>query len=267
VRNNIIIPYGAALLLIAVGAMAVFYFSKGTIELHGQETGRKIERFTPFARSAHWANAIAFVSLAFSGFVIAFGKYLLLPIIGATLFGWLSYALKNAHNFSGPVFAVALVLLIIKYLVDNLPRAGDLRWLLKFGGLFGGEHVASHRFNAGEKGMFWWGVCFPGLLIVGSGFVLNELVPGLGDVRSEMQIAHMIHAVASVVAMVAIIGHIYMGSVGVKGAYDGMKTGYVDEAWAKEHHELWYDDIKAGKIPAQRSKTEPAAPLQAAVKA
>jgi formate dehydrogenase subunit gamma len=22
-----------------------------------------------------------------------------------------------------------------------------------------------------------------------------------------------------------------------------MKTGYVDATWAKEHHELWYDDL------------------------
>ena len=115
VRNNIIIPYGAALLLIAVGAMALFYWGKGTIELHGQETGRKIERFTPFERSAHWANAIAFVTLAISGVVMAYGKFFLLPIIGGTLFGWLTYALKNLHNFAGPLFAVSLVVVFVTF--------------------------------------------------------------------------------------------------------------------------------------------------------
>jgi formate dehydrogenase subunit gamma len=44
-----------------------------------------------------------------------------------------------------------------------------------------------------------------------------------------------------------------MGTVGMQGAFKAMKTGYVDETWAKEHHEIWYDDIKAGKIPAQRT--------------
>ena len=39
----------------------------------------------------------------------------------------------------------------------------------------------------------------------------------------------------------------------MKGAYQGMKTGYVDESWAKEHHALWAADIQAGKIPAQRT--------------
>ena len=262
VRNNIIIPYGAALLLIAVGAMALFYFSKGTIELHGQETGRKIERFTPFERSAHWANAIAFVTLAISGIVIAYGKYFLLPIMGGTLFGWLSFALKNVHNFAGPLFAVSLVVVFITFVKDNLPSKDDVVWLLKGGGLFSGTEVPSHRFNAGEKVVFWGGVLLLGAIVVGSGLVLDMLIPGLIYERGTMQIASMIHGVAALFMMAMFIGHIYMGTIGMRGAYKAMREGYVDETWAKEHHELWYDDIKAGKIPAQRSV--PAAPASAA---
>lgn len=253
VRNNIIIPYGAALLLIAVGAMALFYFSKGTIELHGQETGRKIERFTPFERSAHWTNAIAFCALAISGIVMAYGKYFLLPIIGGNLFGWLTYALKNVHNFAGPLFTVSLVVVFITFVKDNLPSKDDVAWLLKGGGLFSGEEVPSHRFNAGEKVLFWAGVLFLGAVVVASGLVLNMLIPGLIYERSTMQIANMIHGVASLLMMAMFIGHIYMGTLGMRGAYSAMRSGYVDETWAKEHHELWYDDIKAGKIPANRS--------------
>ncbi|WP_291936109.1 formate dehydrogenase subunit gamma [Limnohabitans sp.] len=253
VRNNIIIPYGAALLLIAVGAMALFYFSKGTIELHGQETGRKIERFTPFERSAHWANAIAFVTLAISGIVIAYGKYFLLPIMGGTLFGWLSFALKNVHNFAGPLFAVSLVVVFITFVKDNLPSKDDVVWLLKGGGLFSGTEVPSHRFNAGEKVVFWGGVLLLGAIVVGSGLVLDMLIPGLIYERGTMQIASMIHGVAALFMMAMFIGHIYMGTIGMRGAYKAMREGYVDETWAKEHHELWYDDVKSGKIPAHRS--------------
>lgn len=258
VRNHWIIPYGGALLLIAAGAVGLFYWRKGTMQLHGAETGRKIERFTAFERSAHWANAIAFVILAVSGIVMAFGKYFLHPIIGGTLFGWLTYVLKNLHNFAGPVFAVSLVVVIVTFVKDNLPRKEDITWLLKGGGLLSGQEIPSHRFNAGEKVLFWGGVFLLGLIVVGSGLVLDKLVPGLEYLRGDMQIAHMIHAVATVLMMAMFIGHIYMGTVGMAGAYDAMKTGYVDETWAKEHHELWYDDIKAGKIPAQR--TQPAAP-------
>ena len=90
---------------------------------HVPDTGRVIERFTYFERAAHWSVAISFVVLAVSGVVMAFGKSFLLPIIGGTLFGWLTYALKTAHNFAGPLFAVALLVFIVTYLRDNLPAS------------------------------------------------------------------------------------------------------------------------------------------------
>jgi len=253
VRNNWIIPYGGSLVLIAALAMALFYFSKGTIKLHGRETGRVIERFTYVERAAHWVNAITFVVLAVSGTVMAFGKFFLLPVMGSTLFGWLAYALKNLHNFAGPLFAVSLVVVFFTFLKDNWPSKEDFAWIMKAGGMFGGSEVPSHRFNAGEKVVFWGGVFFLGLIVVGSGMFLNHLAPIFDYTRSNMQIAHMAHASASLFMMAMFIGHIYMGTVGMQGAFKAMKTGYVDETWAKEHHEIWYDDIKAGKIPAQRT--------------
>ena len=258
VRNNWIIPYGGALLGIAALALALFYFTKGTMGGHTPDTGRKIERFTYFERAAHWSNAIAFSVLAISGIVMAFGKFFLLPIIGATLFGWLTYALKTAHNFAGPLFAVSLIIVFLTFVRDNLPTRHDWTWLRRAGGMFGGHEVPSERFNAGEKVVFWGGVFFLGAIVVGSGLVLDMLIPGLLYTRGDMQIAHMIHAVAAVLMMALFLGHIYMGTLGMKDAYKAMKTGYVDEAWAREHHELWFDDIKAGKIPAQR--TQPAKP-------
>lgn len=253
VRNQWLIPYGGALLVIVLGAIAIFYWTKGTIALHGQPTGRMIERFTPLERSAHWTNAIAFVTLAVSGLVMAYGKFFLLPVMGSTLFGTLTYVLKNAHNFAGPLFAVSLVVVIVTFVKDNLPRPEDFQWLARFGGLLGGHEVPSHRFNAGEKVLFWLGVFFVGLIVVASGLVLDKLIPDLLYERSTMQIAHMIHLVSTIVMMVLFMGHIYMGTLGMAGAYDAMRTGYVDETWAREHHELWHDDIQAGKIPAHRS--------------
>jgi formate dehydrogenase subunit gamma len=261
VRNNWLIPYGGALLLIVLGAIALFYVSKGTLKTHGVDTGRKIERFTPFERSAHWSNAIAFSLLAISGIVMAFGQFFLLPVMGGTLFGWLAYVLKNVHNFAGPVFAVSLAIIFFTFVRDNLPKRGDLGWLLKGGGLMSEHEVPSHRFNAGEKLVFWGGVFFLGLVVVGSGLLLDKLLPGLVYERGTMQIAHMVHAVATVMMMAMFLGHIYIGTIGMQGAYQGMKTGYVDETWAKEHHEFWYDDVKAGHIPAQRSG-KPAPPSQ-----
>ena len=253
VRNQWIIPYGGALFLITLLALALYYFSKGPIGGHQRDTGRVIERFTYFERAAHWSNAITFCVLAVSGLVMAFGKFTLLPLLGGTLFGWLTYALKTAHNFAGPLFAVSLLVVFVTFLRDNFPGRADLTWLRKGGGLFGGSEPPSGRFNAGEKIIFWGGVFLLGIVVVGSGLVLDKLLPGLEYLRGDMQIVHMIHAVAAVLMMCLFLGHIYLGTLGMKDAYKAMRTGVVDEAWAHEHHELWYDDIKAGKIPARRT--------------
>ncbi|NWG74295.1 MAG: formate dehydrogenase subunit gamma [Rubrivivax sp.] len=265
VRNQWILPYGAALIAIALLAVAMFYWRRGPMGGHEPETGRVIERFTYFERAAHWTVAIAFVVLAVSGIVMAWGKYFLLPVLGGTLFGWLTYALKNAHNFAGPLFAVALVVFIVGFIRENLPRAHDLKWLAKGGGMFGGEHVPSGKFNAGEKIVFWGGVIVLGLTVAASGLVLDKVFPTLLEyTRPQMQVALMIHVVASILMMAMFVGHIYMGTLGVKGAYQAMRTGYVDEGWAKEHHQLWYEDVKAGRTPAKRSADAAPAPVVSA---
>ncbi|HEX5688056.1 MAG TPA: formate dehydrogenase subunit gamma [Ideonella sp.] len=252
VRNQWLIPYGGALLFIVVLAIGLFYWRKGRLG-HAENTGGAIERFTPFERAAHWSNATAFVVLAVSGLVMAFGKFLLLPVIGSLLFGWLTYALKTAHNLVGPLFVVSLIVVLLTFVRDNLPQRGDFTWLRRGGGLLGGHEVPSNRFNAGEKLVFWGGALLLGGIVAVSGLVLDKLLPGLAYLRSDMQIAHMVHIGAAVLMMALLLGHIYIGTLGMRGAYRAMRDGYVDEDWAAEHHALWLDEIRAGKIPAQRS--------------
>jgi formate dehydrogenase subunit gamma len=253
IRNWWIIPYGGAFVVIVVLALALYYWAKGPIGGHERNTGRVIERFTYFERAAHWANATAFCVLAISGLVMAFGKFLLLPLLGGLLFGWLTWTLKTAHNFFGPLFAVSLVIVFLTFVRSNWPSRDDLTWLKRGGGLFGGEEPPSRRFNAGEKIVFWAGVVALGAVVVISGFVLDKVVPGIDPTRSDMQLAHIVHSSAAVLIIAVFLGHIYIGTIGMRGAYRAMKTGYVDEGWAREHHRLWYDDIAAGKIPAQRT--------------
>jgi formate dehydrogenase subunit gamma len=256
VRNNWIIPYGGALFLIALGALAIYYFTRGPLGHTSGDGPPVIERFTPFERSAHWANAIAFVILAVSGLVMAFGKFFLLPVMGLTLFGWLTWLLKTLHNFAGPVFAVSLLIVFLTFVRDEMPRRGDLKWLLKAGGAFSKDRhePPSHRFNAGEKVVFWISVLFLGAIVVVSGLVLDKLIPNLVYERGTMQVAHMVHAVSTVLMMSVLALHVYLGTIGMRGAYKAMRTGWVDESWAKEHHVYWYEDIKSGRIPAQRSQ-------------
>jgi formate dehydrogenase subunit gamma len=267
VRNNWIIPYGGALLLIALLATCcLVYWVKGPFGKPVKDTGRKIERFTPYRTCAtHWAAAISFAVLGISGIVMAFGKFFLLPVLGGTLFGWLTYALKTAHNLSDRCLPW-LWCSSIKYLADNLPRAGDMNWLLKGGGLFGGHHMPSHRFNAGEKVMYWVGGIVLGLSSWCRAWCSTAGAGLRRDTRRDA--GRPPRACAGVGTDDGLfLGHIYMATFGVPGAMEAMKTGYVDESWAKEHHELWYDDVKAGKIPAVRSQTPPPRPGAASSKA
>jgi len=254
VRNRWIIPYGGSLVVIVLLALALFFFAKGPIGHADNRGDRRIERFTYFERAAHCANAIAFCVLAVSGIVMAFGKFFILPIIGHLLFGGLTYVLKTAHNFFGPLFAVSLAIIFITFVRDNLPQRGDLTWLMRLGGMLSGKEVPSHRFNAGEKLVFWGGVFFLGVIVVGSGLVMDKLIPGLLYLRPDMQVTHMIHAIAAVLMIAMFLGHIYIGTIGMRGAYRAMRDGYVDDEWAAEHHELWHQEIVEGKRPAQRTR-------------
>lgn len=252
--NGPVTMFSGWLLLIALAAVAAIYFLRGQIKLHAPLTGRLIERFTPGERTVHWTMAISFVILAVSGVIMLFGKYVLLPVFGLTLFGWLAFLCKNIHNFVGPVFTISIILFFVRFVKDNLPKATDIKWIAKFGGLLSGEHVSSGRFNAGEKIMFWGLVVVLGLIISSSGLVLDMLVPGIEYSRATMQVASIIHIVASILATAMVMGHIYLGTIGMEGAYGAMRTGYVDETWAKEHHDLWLAEIESGKVPRVRSQ-------------
>jgi formate dehydrogenase subunit gamma len=257
-KNGWITPIVGWVIAAVVVVIGAFYRWRGSIKVHGAPTGRLIQRFTPFERYVHWVVAISFSILGVTGLVIMLGKYLLLPVIGYTLFAWLTQLSKHLHNFAGPVFVVSLLMFIVMFVKDNLPRLYDIGWLLKAGGMISGEHVASGKFNAGEKLWFWAGVVVLSLIVSASGLVLD--FPNFDQVRAVMIEANLVHAVAAGTVMAISLGHIYLGSIGLEGAYDAMRYGYVDEAWAKEHHEYWYNDVKSGKIKAGTASGLPVAP-------
>jgi len=253
-RNGPLTSIGGWLLIIAPLALLAFYLAVGPIRLKSKLTGRLIERFTSLERLAHWGMAISFVILAISGLIMLFGKYVLLPVFGHALFGWLTFLLKNVHNFVGPVFTLSIVVFFIMFVKSNLPHKSDLQWITRAGGMIGKGHVSAGRFNAGEKMWFWGGMVVLGLIVSASGLVLDMLVPGILYTRGNMQLASVIHIIAAVLVAAASTAHIYIGSVGMQGAYSAMRTGYVDDAWAKEHHDLWYQDVVDGKIARVRTK-------------
>lgn len=253
-RNGPMTIIGGWLILVTLAALAGFYLVKGEIKLKRPRTGRLIERFTSAERLAHWTTAISFVILALSGLTMLFGKFVLLPIMGHTLFGWLTYALKTTHNFVGPLFTISLIVTFVIFVKDNFPNAADLKWLFTLGGALSKGHASSDRFNAGEKLWFWGGMTVLGLTVSATGFMLDKLVPNLDYTRALMQDTNLIHLGAAVLIMAFSLGHIYMGTIGMEGAYRAMRDGYVDDEWAMEHHDIWYEKIQRGEVPRVRSE-------------
>ena len=248
-RNSDISVFGGWALVALFLVIATFYWVKGTLALHEAKSGRVIERFTAVDRIIHWSTAITFSILAISGLIMLFGKSVLLPLIGHTLFSWLAILGKNLHNFTGPLFSVCIVLLFFNFVRDNFPGPGDWEWIRHFGGLFSKHEPPSGKFNAGEKLWFWGGACLLGVIVSMSGFVLD--FPNFNQTRQTMQISHVVHSIGAILFMLGAMGHIYMGTLGMAGAYDAMKTGYVDEEWAREHHTYWYKEVKSGKAPVR----------------
>jgi formate dehydrogenase subunit gamma len=261
-RNGPVTQMGGWGLVGVLLAISAFYLFRGQIKLKERQTGVMIERFTFMERAVHWSNAAAFVTLAITGLLMLFGKHVVLPVFGHTLFSWIAIISKTTHNFVGPLFSATTIAIFLVFVKDNFPRAYDLKWIFGGGGLLSDKHIASGRFNAGEKIVFWGGVVFLGVIVSVTGFQLDFMAPTFDSVPADMHENWTWHVVAALGFIAMIGGHIYIGTLGMEGALDAMKTGKVDEAWAKEHHEYWYDDVKSGKIPAQRTTVAPPVVVQ-----
>jgi|SRR5688572_7937779 len=259
IRNGPVTFYGGWVVVLVLVAIVAFYFIFGPVKLHGRPTGRLIRRFSTLDQVVHWTVAISFCVLGLSGLIMLFGKHVLLPVFGYTLFAWLAALSKNLHNFVAPLFMVSVAIFAILFVRHNLPRAYDFIWFRNaLGYVTGKKHVPSGKFNAGEKVWFWGGVVVLSIVVSWSGLIL--LFPNFDQTRAVMQDAWIWHAVAALLYIAMSLGHIYLGTIGVHGAYQAMRTGYVDEVWAKEHHEYWYNDVKSGGAAAASGAIPAGAP-------
>ena len=244
IRNGPVTLIGGLLLILVPIVIAVFYALNGPLKLHGQPSGRLVQRFTYWERIIHWSTAITFVVLAVTGVLMFFGRYVLIPIIGYTGFSWFAALSKNVHNIVGPLFIFCVACMFVMFARENLWRRIDWEWVKKAPQVLTGKgHTPSGKYNAAEKGWFWGGVALLGLVVGISGLILD--FPNFAQTRETMQIANIVHGVGALLFIAASLGHIYMGTIGTEGAYEAMRTGKVDETWAKEHHELWLDEVKS----------------------
>ena len=249
IRNGPVTIYGGWLLIVVAALIGLYYYTKGALTLRDKPTGRMIQRFSAWERIVHWSTAISFAILAVTGVIMLFGRYVVLPVLGYSVFSWLAIVSKNLHNFVGPLFAVCTVLMFVTFVKDNVPKAHDWIWVKKLGGFFGlREHVPSGRFNAGEKVWFWIAMTLFGIVSAVTGFILD--FPNFAQGRGIMQLANVVHDVSAALFITMALGHIYVGTIGVEGAYETMRTGMTDETWAKEHHEYWYNELAShGRAP------------------
>jgi formate dehydrogenase subunit gamma len=227
---------GAIVILGMIAILGAAYLILGRLRITAGRSGRKIVRFKAFERFSHWLTAVSFVILGLTGLNITFGKILLLPLIGPDAFSNVSQAAKYAHNFTSFSFVAGLILIIVIFFKDNLPEKVDLEWIKQGGGFIKGKHAPASRFNPGEKAVYWLSLA-AGVAVSVSGFVL--LFPFFGTDIADMQIAQGIHAIVAVLFVALILGHIYIGTLGMEGAFEAMGTGEVDLNWAKEHHDVW----------------------------
>jgi formate dehydrogenase subunit gamma len=242
---------GGISILGILAVLIVFYLWRGMVRIETGRSGRTIVRFNAFERFVHWMTATCFIILSLSGLNITFGKPLLLPLIGHDSFtAWSQWA-KYAHNYLSFPFTIGVFLIFLIWIAGNIPNRVDVEWLKRGGGIIGHDHPSSYRFNAGQK-MIYWIVVLGGAAVSASGYLL--MFPFYGTDIATMQAAQIAHAIVAVLFIAAMIGHIYIGTIGMEGAFEAMGTGTVDLNWAKEHHDLWLEEENARTGPNERQR-------------
>jgi formate dehydrogenase subunit gamma len=218
-----------------------------------------VPRFTSFERFSHWLTAVSFVVLGLTGLNITFGKVLLRPWIGPDAFSAWSQIAKYVHNYASFSFVIGLAVIIMMWMKDNIPDRIDVAWFRQGGGFIKSKHAPARRFNAGEKLVFWGALGF-GILVAISGYLL--IFPFYITNIFGMQVAQGVHAIIALVFVAMILGHIYIGTLGMEGAFEAMGTGEVDLNWAREHHDLWLEDELAKDDNSGRQKLQSMAPAE-----
>jgi len=256
-RDGPVAKYMPWVILGMLAVVILFHLIHGKSKLDAKSlSGRKIKRWNGLDRAVHWITAVSFIALAITGLSMLIGKTLLIPLLGKAGFSWWAQASITIHNLLGPIFSVGVVLMIVLWIWYNFPSKVDVQWFKQGGGMLAGKHPDAGRMNGGEK-VWFWVVAVVGLAVSITGLIMlvpiyNLPVPSwlgwmplIEGTRPQMQQANLIHAILSLGWTALAVGHVYIGTAGTEGAFEGMKTGYVSEEWARQHHNIWAEDSVA----------------------
>jgi len=241
-RNVTLRWVGGIAILGMLAVIVIFYLIRGMVRLERGRSGRTIVRFSGFERFVHWMTATCFIILAVTGVNITFGRPLLLPLIGFDAFSEWSQLAKYAHNYLSFPFTIGVVLIFLMWIAGNIPNRIDIQWLKRGGGIVGHDHPPAERFNAGQKAIYWI-VVLGGGLVAATGYTL--MFPFYFSGIEGMQIAQVVHSIVGVLFIAVMLAHIYIGTIGMEGAFEAMGSGEVDVNWAREHHAIWLEREEA----------------------
>jgi len=258
IRNSWIAEYGGWSLFAVLLLIVAFFSLRGRIELSEPASGERVKRWSLPERMLHWYTAILFICLAITGLSLLFGRAILIPLMGPEGFAlWASFAIA-LHNFAGPFFAVGPLLMFILWVRHNLPHSTDIAWFAQGGGIVGKKHPSAGKANAGEKVWFWiviflglGAVCFTGFALIGwvQEYFGQELT------RALAQQMHIWHTVSALLWIAIFLGHAYIGTIGSEGSIDAMTKGHVSAEWAKQHHDLWYEEVTTAEADEEQSES------------
>lgn len=229
---------GAVAILGILVLLVAFYMWRGMVKIEGGRSGRKIIRFNGLERFIHWMTASCFIVLALTGLNITFGKLLLLPLMGADAFAAFSQWGKYAHNFLSFPFTLGVVVILLMWIAWTIPKAADVEWLMAGGGIVGNKHLPTGRFNGGQK-IFYWVVVLGGATVAVTGYIM--MFPFYVTDVAGMQVTQMVHGISALLFVAVMFAHVYIGTIGMEGAFESMGAGEVDLNWAKQHHAGWVD--------------------------
>lgn len=220
------IGFWAGALIAVFTACAVHYylFARHRVQPAKNEAGSLITRFKVSEQVSHWLRMVVF---------------LFLLVTGIQMFSQIGESdLGPHHGFTGVAFVILVIINMISWAGDMLPRRYDLTWLKEMGGYLarGDNHLPAGRFNAGQKVYFW--LMFIAVMVLMITAIMMEQ-EAHHTVTARQSLVWIIHGLTACLATVMVIGHAYLSILVNPESARVLLDGKIKRSYIMKHHELW----------------------------
>ena len=196
--------------------------------------GEGFERYTFADRIVHWAVALTFIALMLSGFALGYPRAAFL----SGLFGG-GQTMRFLHPWFGVVFTLGILWMLVSWAREMRMNDADREWVRRLKTYTGTGHSGLDvgKYNAGQKGYYWFSVVL-GLVLFVTGLPLwGSWLAGAAGLH---HIARFLHHATFLLMVGGFIIHVYLSTVAFPGTLEAMTTGRVTRAWAAWHHPAWF---------------------------